>query len=314
MAKVKKELELVDPNDILIKYDNPRESFDNEEMDLLVESVKNEGVLTPIWCNAENGKFSLIAGERRLRAAQKGGLKQIPCRIYEVMNEAEIIALQAIENGQRTNLTNEEKLKQYLSMERVGMSLKDMSILGGESKTTIQGILSLRNLDESILYNPDIDKFAKVEMALFDKDEQMVLQKKFTTKDSKGNKLLNARKLHDSRKFFKKLRENEELEDREKKKIRNKAIELMSNEIPVQNIIRTEVYKLQMEKKGEKLKVVNDELIMKYIEESRRFSNVVADIQKHRIIDAPLSLAKDLAYELTKVIASIKELFERMSK
>ena len=69
----------------------PRHDFDETAMEELTASIKEKGVLTPITVQKVNNQFILVAGERRLRASKKAGLKKIPAHIIEVKDEADLI-------------------------------------------------------------------------------------------------------------------------------------------------------------------------------------------------------------------------------
>ena len=82
----------------------PRQKFDETSLDELTASIKEKGILTPITVQKVGNQFILIAGERRLRASKKAGLKKIPVYIIDVANDAEMVEMALIENIQRENL------------------------------------------------------------------------------------------------------------------------------------------------------------------------------------------------------------------
>ena len=69
----------------------PRQKFDETSLEELTASIKEKGILTPITVQKEGNQFILIAGERRLRASKKAGLKKIPVYIIDVADDAEMI-------------------------------------------------------------------------------------------------------------------------------------------------------------------------------------------------------------------------------
>ncbi len=138
--KVIDQYRLLKLNEIGFKYENPRTIFDNEEMNDLINSIMESGVLNPIWCSVEKNKYYLIAGERRLRASKVVGLNEVPARLFQIESEKEARILQTVENEQRADLSQEERFDQFTKMENLGMSITDMGKMTGISKTTIRGI------------------------------------------------------------------------------------------------------------------------------------------------------------------------------
>ena len=109
----------------------PREIFPEEEMDALVESVTARGVLQPIRVRWEGGlgKYVIVAGERRFRAARQSGLKNIPCVIHEgEMTESMTLQDQLVENLLRQDLQPIETARAYRRlMELEGWSARQLA-------------------------------------------------------------------------------------------------------------------------------------------------------------------------------------------
>src|SRR3954449_8656362 len=82
---------------------NPRSDFDEERMAELVESVKRHGIISPLTLAPEGDRFTIIAGERRYRAAQAAELKEVPAQGREP--EADALALAVAENVVRADLS-----------------------------------------------------------------------------------------------------------------------------------------------------------------------------------------------------------------
>lgn len=99
--------------DIEANPDQPRRNFDEEALNELADSIKQIGVVQPITLRKqEDGKYQIIAGERRFRASQIAGLKSIPAYIREV-NENELMEMALIENIQREDLNAIEEALAY---------------------------------------------------------------------------------------------------------------------------------------------------------------------------------------------------------
>ena len=80
--------------------DQPRKSFDEDELEELAESIQNNGILQPLVVRERNGSYQIIAGERRYQAAKRAGLTDVPVVVREVSDE-EVLQLALIENLQR---------------------------------------------------------------------------------------------------------------------------------------------------------------------------------------------------------------------
>ncbi len=90
--------------DIVPNPKQPRKTFDKAELAELAHSIGEHGVLQPLMVSAQkNNKYMLVAGERRLRAAKKAGLKSVPCIVKQV-DELQHLELSIIENVQRKDL------------------------------------------------------------------------------------------------------------------------------------------------------------------------------------------------------------------
>src|SRR5690606_32783414 len=109
---VKKEFFLCDIEKIVPNTYQPRKIFAKEPLEELVASVKVHGILQPLLVRHKDGRFELIAGERRWRAAQKAGLKQVPVMVREAA-DGPSLELALIENVQREELNCIEEAIAY---------------------------------------------------------------------------------------------------------------------------------------------------------------------------------------------------------
>lgn len=136
----------VEPN-----REQPRRNFDEAELLALAESVKNYGVLQPITVKSEdNGFYSIIAGERRWRAAKLAGLKEIPARIVH-FSEQEELEVALVENLQRADLNPiEEALGYQKLMEDHRLTQEEVSGKVGKSRSAVANALRLLTLSEPI--------------------------------------------------------------------------------------------------------------------------------------------------------------------
>ena len=90
----------------------PRESFSHEEMEDLISSIKEHGILQPLIVSPRDEGYALVAGERRWRAAKMAGLRTVPAIVRSV-KEQQKLELALIENIQRQNLNPIEEAKAY---------------------------------------------------------------------------------------------------------------------------------------------------------------------------------------------------------
>lgn len=128
------------------KY-QPRTRMDQQSLAELAESIKSQGVMQPILVRPVSaGRYEIIAGERRWRAAQLAGLPEVPAVIREVPDDA-ALAMSLIENIQRENLNPLEEAAgiQRLIME-FGMTHQEASQALGSSRSAVSNLLRLLNL------------------------------------------------------------------------------------------------------------------------------------------------------------------------
>jgi len=97
---------------------NPRQNFDAAKLEELAASVKEHGVLQPVLVRADGKRYELVAGERRLRAAQMAGLEEIPAIVREY-TDVQVLEIQVIENLQRDDLHPLEEADGYLKLSKM---------------------------------------------------------------------------------------------------------------------------------------------------------------------------------------------------
>jgi len=128
----------------------PRKLFDDDELAHLADSIKNHGVLQPLVVRQGKDGYELIAGERRLRAAQRAGLRDVPVRIVD-FNDQQVVEAALVENIQRSDLNPIEKaqgFKEYL--DRFSMKTEQLAERLGLDRTTISNLLGLLNLPTEV--------------------------------------------------------------------------------------------------------------------------------------------------------------------
>ena len=137
----------IPPTDIVPNPFQPRREFHPEELEELVASVKEFGILQPLVVTEKaNGMFELIAGERRLRSAKEAGLKSVPV-IVRTATEQQKLELALIENIQRADLSPIEEAHSYAKlMEEFGLTQEKVAERVGKSRSVIANTLRLLNL------------------------------------------------------------------------------------------------------------------------------------------------------------------------
>lgn len=129
----------------------PRKSFDDNTLEELAESIKNQGVLQPLLVEKINDDcYIIVSGERRFRAAKLAGLKEIPV-IVRSFTEIERIEVALIENIQRENLNSidEAAAYQYL-IQKSGLTQEEVAVKVGKKRSTVANSLRLLQLPDSM--------------------------------------------------------------------------------------------------------------------------------------------------------------------
>src|SRR6059058_4445929 len=128
----------------------PRRHFDEAHIEELAESIRSRGVLLPLIVRRDDEGYVLVAGERRWRAAQKAGLRELPVMVREVSgNEAFEIAL--IENIQREDLNPIEEAEAFKRLiEEHGLTQEELAARVGKDRSTVANALRLLRLPDAI--------------------------------------------------------------------------------------------------------------------------------------------------------------------
>ncbi len=164
----------------------PRKIFDKEKLDELTESIKEHGVIQPILVVKDDNGYTIVAGERRWRAAKNAGLKEIPAIIKDYTDgKKKQVAL--IENIQREDLNIIEIARAIKElMEIDGYSQSDVAKITGKSLPTISNIMRLLKLPDKILdYLLDgklVEGQARALLAINDEKKQIAIADKIIEK------------------------------------------------------------------------------------------------------------------------------------
>ncbi len=129
----------------------PREDFNEEALDELADSIRINGIIQPLTVRKlQEGKYQLIAGERRFRAAKLVGLAEVPVFI-RTANDEEMLEIALIENIQREDLNPIEIANSYQRMiEEIGLRQEDLGKKVGKSRSSVTNFLSLLKLPPKV--------------------------------------------------------------------------------------------------------------------------------------------------------------------
>ena len=139
------DLELLDP-----MLDQPRQSFDDESISELAQSIKQEGVISPLIVVKIDDRYSIVAGERRFRASKLAGLNSAPCIIKDLSDE-QIYKLSLIENIQREDLNPIDEAEAYQRLiEKFRYTQEQLAERLRKSRSSIANSLRLNKLSEAV--------------------------------------------------------------------------------------------------------------------------------------------------------------------
>ena len=182
----------IDPGSINAGRFQPRANFDEDKLLELTDSIKKHGVLSPILVRELGlNKYEVIAGERRLRASIKAGLKTIPC-LVDQKKDQDALESALIENLQREDLNAVEEARGYDRLKReFGLTQDEVATSTGKARSTIANSIRLLSLPAKVLdllSSGQIEKgHAKLLASLDPKEAEAaadnIIKNKLTVKD-----------------------------------------------------------------------------------------------------------------------------------
>ncbi len=177
----------------------PRKDFGN--IDELAGSIGEKGILEPVLVRAKGGKFEIIAGERRFRAAKIAGLVEIPCIEFEIPDN-EALELSIIENIQRKDLNVYEQAYSLKSLSDIyGYTHEEIALKLSKSRVTISELLRITDIPPDIVQKCQslkiLSKTFLIELAkVKDKSEMLELLELYQKKPFSRDKIKEKRKLN----------------------------------------------------------------------------------------------------------------------
>ncbi len=190
----------------------PRSYFDEEALEELSQSIKENGIVQPIVVREKGKGYEIVAGERRWRAAQKAGLKNVPAVIREIEDD-KMLELALIENIQREELNPvEESIAYQKLIEQLGLTQNEVAERVGKTRTFIANYLRLLNLPKPVLKKVESNELsvghAKAILSLDSPKDQkelanLILTKKLSVREAekaaKKPKKAKSKKKKDSK-------------------------------------------------------------------------------------------------------------------
>lgn len=139
-------LDFIDPNPF-----QPRHNFNEEEIGELAQTIKEHGLIQPITVRKFNGRYQIVSGERRTRAARVAGLSTIDAYVHELLSDKNMGEWALIENIQRVDLNIVEIAQSYQQLiEKHGYTHEDLAKSVGKSRSVVTNTLRLLKLPESV--------------------------------------------------------------------------------------------------------------------------------------------------------------------
>lgn len=157
----------------------PRQEFDQTALNELVDSIRQHGVLQPLLVRTAGGGYQLIAGERRLIAAKKAGLQEVPCRVLDLTDQ-QVSEVALEENLKRQDLNVLEKATAFQDyLKRFECSIEDLSRRLSLDRSTVSNMLRLLELPTEVKSDLHADKIsgghARSLLSLKDGEQQIAL-------------------------------------------------------------------------------------------------------------------------------------------
>ncbi len=140
----------IDIDQITTNPDQPRMKFDEKSLNELTDSIRNNGVLQPVLVRPLGDTYQLVAGERRLMAAQRAGLLKVPAFVRDIPDNR-LLVTALVENIQREQLNPIEEAQAYQSvMETLSLTQEELAGQIGKERSTIANALRLLKLPPAV--------------------------------------------------------------------------------------------------------------------------------------------------------------------
>ncbi|MGL5711873.1 MAG: ParB/RepB/Spo0J family partition protein [Paraclostridium sp.] len=249
-----KDIVNIDIHKIYANPDQPRKIFDTEKIEILSNSIRSYGVLQPIVVKPdEEGKYMIIAGERRYRASRKAKLKEMPAVIKDIPLK-DLMEIALIENLQREDLNAVEEAIAYKSLiDNYNVTQEEISEAVGKSRPHITNTLRLLNLSKEVMSMVESNRITpghgKALLRISDEEIQIQVANRVIEED------LSVR---ETESIAKRISENKSIETIKKKK--EKDIYIVDVEEKLTSFLGTKVNISKGKKKGKiEIEYYNDD-------------------------------------------------------
>jgi ParB family chromosome partitioning protein len=139
-------IDLISPNPL-----QPRQDFDDDSLLQLADSLERNGMIQPLVVKQSDSGFTIIAGERRLRAAKLAGITEVPVVLMEDVDEPRMLELALVENLQREDLNPLEAAEAYQTLiQRCNLTQNDLAAKVGKSRAAVTNTMRLLTLPDQI--------------------------------------------------------------------------------------------------------------------------------------------------------------------
>ncbi|MEG1828012.1 ParB/RepB/Spo0J family partition protein [Niameybacter sp.] len=215
-------IKMVDINEVEPNYDQPRKNFDQEELNELMASIQEHGILQPLIVRVKDNKYEIVAGERRYRAARLAKIREVPILIKD-FDDKQVLEVALIENIQRADLNSMELACAYsLLMERFDYTQEEVAKRVGKSRSEVTNIMRLLKLTTDLQ-----QKLRDGELSYGQARALLILKDPKIQKEAANFIIEKELTVRDTEKYVQQLLNQEEIN---KKKAQKKVEELIQRE------------------------------------------------------------------------------------
>ncbi|WP_300754147.1 ParB/RepB/Spo0J family partition protein [uncultured Brachyspira sp.] len=246
----------VDISLIDVNPDQPRKIFNEEEIQGLAESIRENGLINPITLREKDGQYQIISGERRFRAFKFLNRDKVPALVLENIDDSKMLELTLVENIQRADLNPIEIARSYKKLiYDLNIKQEELANRVGKSRSTISNSMRILDLSENIqnliLESKITEGHARAILSLADENEREAFAKEII---ENGYSVRECEKIVKERKNDNNLQENNENNTKDVKKEIKKDPNIRQLENDLEKIFSTKVNVI--DKNGKEGKIV----------------------------------------------------------
>lgn len=246
----------VDISLIDVNPDQPRKIFNEEEIQGLAESIRENGLINPITLREKDGQYQIISGERRFRAFKFLNRDKVPALVLENIDDSKMLELTLVENIQRADLNPIEIARSYKKLiYDLNIKQEELANRVGKSRSTISNSMRILDLSENIqnliLESKITEGHARAILSLTDENEREAFAKEIV---ENGYSVRECEKIVKERKNDNNSQENTENNQKDNKKEIKKDPNIRQLENDLEKIFSTKVNVI--DKNGKEGKIV----------------------------------------------------------